>query len=169
VIARSGDNAAAARGRDDGRFRVSRGDREQVIELLKTAFVDERLTTEELDARVGQALTSRTRADLAAVTADIPAGPNVSRPPREAAQAHGQPSTRYVARHAAKASTAKPSTAKPSTARVGVAVVVAVKVMVVLSFVTSIPPLFLLLVLCCVTVVIATVARILSSLPPPEG
>jgi hypothetical protein len=174
VIARSGDNAAAARGRDDGRFRVSRGDREQVIELLKTAFVDERLTTEELDARVGQALTSRTRADLAAVTADIPAGPYVSQPPREAAQAHGQPSTRYVARHAAKASTAKastakPSTAKPSTARVGVAVVVAVKVMVVLSFVTSIPPLFLLLVLCCVTVVIATVARILSSLPPPEG
>jgi hypothetical protein len=169
VIARSGDNAAAARGRDDGRFRVSRGDREQVIELLKTAFVDERLTTEELDARVGQALTSRTRADLAAVTADIPAGPYVSQPPREAAQAHGQPSTRYVARHAAKASTAKPSTAKPSTARVGVAVVVAVKVMVVLSFVTSIPPLFLLLVLCCVTVVIATVARILSSLSPPEG
>jgi hypothetical protein len=179
VIARSGDNAAAARGRDDGRFRVSRGDREQVIELLKTAFVDERLTTEELDARVGQALTSRTRADLAAVTADIPAGPYVSQPPREAAQAHGQPSTRYVARHAAKASTAKPSTAKPSTAkpstakpstaRVGVAVVVAVKVMVVLSFVTSIPPLFLLLVLCCLTVVIVTVARILSSLSPPEG
>ena len=164
MIARSGDNAAAARGRDDGRFRVSRGDREQVIELLKTAFVDERLTTEELDARVGQALTSRTRADLAAVTADIPAGPYVSQPPREAAQAHGQPSTRYVARHAAKA-----STAKPSTARVGVAVVVAVKVMVVLSFVTSIPPLFLLLVLCCVTVVIATVARILSSLSPPES
>jgi hypothetical protein len=174
VIAGSGDNAAAARGRDDGRFRVSRGDREQVIELLKTAFVDERLTTEELDARVGQALTSRTRADLAAVTADIPAGPNVSQPPREAAQAHGQPSTRYVARHAAKPSTAKPSTAKPSTAkpstaRVGVAVVVAVKVMVVLSFVTSIPPLFLLLVLCCLTVVIVTVARILSSLSPPEG
>ena len=169
MIARSGDNAAAARGRDDGRFRVSRGDREQVIELLKTAFVDERLTTEELDARVGQALTSRTRADLAAVTADIPAGPNVGQPPREAAQAHGQPSTRYVARHAAKASTAKPSTAKASTARVGVAVVVAVKVMVVLSFVTSIPPLFLLLVLCCVTVVIATVARILASLSPPEG
>jgi hypothetical protein len=52
---------------------------------------------------------------------------------------------------------------------VGVAVVVAVKVMVVLSFVTSIPPLFLLLVLCCLTVVIATVARILSSLSPPEG
>jgi hypothetical protein len=192
VIAGSGDNAAAARGRDDGRFRVSRGDREQVIELLKTAFVDERLTTEELDARVGQALTSRTRADLSAVTADIAVGPNVSQPPREAARAHGQPSTRYVARHAkantAKASTAKASTGRASTAKVstakvspakastaratrarmGVAVVVAVKVMLVLSFVTSIPPLFLLLVLCCVTVVIATVARMLSSSSPPE-
>ena len=120
MIAGSGDNAAAALGRDDGRFRVSRGDREQVIELLKTAFVDERLTTEELDARVGQALTSRTRADLAAVTADIAVEPNVSQPPREAARAHGQPSTRYVARHA-KANTAKASTGRASTAMVSTA------------------------------------------------
>jgi hypothetical protein len=45
-----------------------------VVELLKAAFVEDRLTEEELDTRVGQALASRTYADLAAVTADIPAG-----------------------------------------------------------------------------------------------
>lgn len=49
MIAGSGDTAAAAQGRDDGRIRVSRGDREQVVELLKTAFVDDRLTRDELD------------------------------------------------------------------------------------------------------------------------
>jgi hypothetical protein len=138
-----------------------------VIELLKTAFVDDRLTREELDARVGQALAARTRADLAALTADIPAGLNVSQPPREAVQAPGRPPARYVARHAATASpaktgTAKTGTAKTGTARAGGAVAVAVKLTVVLMFVTSIPPLFLLLVSCCVTALIVTVAWIRS-------
>ena len=34
-----------------------------------------RLTSDEFDARVGQALAARTHAELAAITADIPAGP----------------------------------------------------------------------------------------------
>jgi Domain of unknown function (DUF1707) len=50
-------------------------DREQVIEALKVAFVGGRLTRDKFDAGVGRALTSRTYAELAAVTADIPAGP----------------------------------------------------------------------------------------------
>jgi hypothetical protein len=136
-----------------------------VIELLKTAFVDDRLTREELDARVGQALAARIRADLAALTADIPAGLNVSQPPRAAVQAPGRPPARYVARHAATASPAKTGTASPAktgTARAGGAVAVAVKLTVVLMFVTSIPPLFLLLVSCCVTALIVTVAWIRS-------
>jgi hypothetical protein len=54
-------------------LRASRADREWVIDLLKAAFVQGRLARDELDARIGQALTSRTRADLAAVVADIPA------------------------------------------------------------------------------------------------
>jgi Domain of unknown function (DUF1707) len=66
------ERMAAAGGR--GHMRVSRADREQVVELLKDAFVQDRLTQNELDTRVGQALASRTYADLAAVTADIPAG-----------------------------------------------------------------------------------------------
>ncbi|HLM87680.1 MAG TPA: DUF1707 domain-containing protein [Streptosporangiaceae bacterium] len=53
--------------------RASRADRERVIDLLKAAFVQDRLDRDELDARVGQALTSRTCAELAAVTADLPA------------------------------------------------------------------------------------------------
>jgi hypothetical protein len=47
--------------------------RERVIDLLKAAFVQGRLTREEFGTRVGQALESRTGADLAAVTADLPA------------------------------------------------------------------------------------------------
>jgi hypothetical protein len=57
------------------RLRAGHADREQVIEALKTAFVDGRLTKNELSARTGRALAARTYADLAALTADIPAEP----------------------------------------------------------------------------------------------
>ena len=56
-----------------GRFRASRADREQVIEVLKVAFVQGRLTKDELEARAACVFQARTYADLAAVTADIPA------------------------------------------------------------------------------------------------
>jgi hypothetical protein len=46
-----------------------------VIEALKTAFVAGRLTKDEFAARMGQALSARTYDDLAALTADLPAGP----------------------------------------------------------------------------------------------
>jgi hypothetical protein len=85
-----GDNAAAAEDRGDGRLRASRADREQVVELLKAAFVEDRLTKEELGARVEQALTSRTYADLAAVTADIPAG-LIAGQPRAPVRIQGRP------------------------------------------------------------------------------
>jgi hypothetical protein len=49
-----------------------------VIEALKSAFVDGRLTKDELAARTGRALKARTYADLAALTADLPAGPAVA-------------------------------------------------------------------------------------------
>ncbi len=70
--------AAAAAGR--GRLRTSRADREQVIDALKTAFVQDRLNRDEFDERVGQALTARTWAELAALTGDIPAGPAAALP-----------------------------------------------------------------------------------------
>ena len=55
-------------------MRASHADREQVIDMLKTAFVQGRLATDEFDLRVGQVLASRTYTDLNALTADIPAG-----------------------------------------------------------------------------------------------
>jgi hypothetical protein len=67
------DNTAAAEGQGDGHLRASHADREKVVGTLKVAFVQDRLTKEELDTRVGQAFASRTYADLAEVTADIPA------------------------------------------------------------------------------------------------
>ena len=63
--------AAGALGR--GRLRASDADREQVIETLKAAFVQGWLTRDQLGVRAGQALASRTYAELAAVTEGIPA------------------------------------------------------------------------------------------------
>jgi hypothetical protein len=65
----------ARRPADHGRMRASRADREQVIDTLKDAFVQDRLTKDEFDSRVADALASRTHADLAALTADLPASP----------------------------------------------------------------------------------------------
>ena len=62
------------------RLRASHADREQVIEVLKAAFVQGRLAKDEFDARVGQVFTARTYAELTAVTADLPAGLVTARP-----------------------------------------------------------------------------------------
>jgi hypothetical protein len=67
--------------------RVSQADRDQVIDLLKAAFVQGRLDRDEFDARIGQALVSRTCGELAAVTAGIPAGLTGALPRRPPARA----------------------------------------------------------------------------------
>ena len=74
-----------------GYLRASHVDREHVIDVLKTAFVQGMLTKAELDARVGQAFASRTHGDLAAITADLPAGLTRTPPPRKPAPAQGTP------------------------------------------------------------------------------
>jgi hypothetical protein len=63
-----------------GQFLASHADRNRVIDILKTAFVHGRLTKDELDARVARTCSSRTYAELAAVTADIPPWPYVAQP-----------------------------------------------------------------------------------------
>ena len=68
-----GDETAAAEGRGRGELRASHADREQAVSTLKAAFVQGMLAKDELDQRVGQAFASRTYAELAALTADIPA------------------------------------------------------------------------------------------------
>jgi Domain of unknown function (DUF1707) len=72
VTAGPGNEMAAGAG-GHGRLRASHADRQQVIDVLQDAFVQGMLDNDELDARVGQAFASRTYAELAALTADIPA------------------------------------------------------------------------------------------------
>ena len=85
-----GDELAAfAAGR--GRLRASHADREQVIGTLKAAFVQGMLAKDEFDLRVGQAFASRTYAELAAVTADLPAEPTAAQPPKPARAQGEQP------------------------------------------------------------------------------
>jgi hypothetical protein len=69
-------------------MRASRTDREHVIDTLKTAFVQERLTKDELAARVSRALGARTYADLDAVTAGIPVAPARAPLPQLSRSAH---------------------------------------------------------------------------------
>ena len=54
-------------------LRASHGDRDGAVEILRVAAGDGRLTAAELDERVEAALTARTRDELAALTADLPA------------------------------------------------------------------------------------------------
>ena len=71
-------------------LRTSRADRERVIDLLKAAFVQDRLTRDEFAERVGQALASRTYRELAVVTADLPAELIAAPPRRPPAQTLGR-------------------------------------------------------------------------------
>ena len=80
-MAEPGDHSTAPAGGRGG-LRASHADREHVIEVLKDAFVQGRLAHAELDARVGQALASRTYTELAALAADIPAGQAPRQPAR---------------------------------------------------------------------------------------
>src|SRR5437899_152785 len=73
-MAGPGDVAAAAAGRDRGGLRASHADRELVIGALKAAYVQGRLTEDEHGERTAQASASRSRAELAALTADLPDG-----------------------------------------------------------------------------------------------
>lgn len=51
-------------------FLASDADRELAVDALKTAFVQGALTRDELTLRTGRALTARTYAELAAITAE---------------------------------------------------------------------------------------------------
>lgn len=53
-------------------MRASDRDREQVVDRLRTAMEDGRLTTDEYVDRVGQAYQARTYGDLAPLQADLP-------------------------------------------------------------------------------------------------
>jgi hypothetical protein len=65
-----GDEVASA-----GNVRASHEDRDRVVDLLRVAAGDGRLTAAELDERLEVALTARTHGELAALTSDLPAAP----------------------------------------------------------------------------------------------
>ena len=133
--------AVAAAGRS--RLRASHADREHVIDMLKAAFVNGRVTKDEFDARVGQAFASRTYAELAAVTADIPAGKIADQPPSKTARAQARPPMS----HAAKARRC---------------LVVALAIMTVATLAPGGPALLLFAPLC-LTALMVAVAQILAS------
>ena len=54
-------------------LRASHEDRDRVVELLRVSAGDGRLTAEELDERLEQAMTARTYGELARLVADLPA------------------------------------------------------------------------------------------------
>jgi len=62
-----GDNPPSA-----GRLRASHQDRDRVIEMLRVAAGDGRLTHEELEERIEIAFSARTYGELAALTEDLP-------------------------------------------------------------------------------------------------
>jgi len=56
-------------------LRASHDDRDRVVEMLRVAAGDGRLTAEELDQRLEAALTARTYGELTALIRDLPAAP----------------------------------------------------------------------------------------------
>ena len=76
------NQAAVAR----GHLRASHADREHVIGTLKAAFVQGRLTKDELDLRIGQTFAARTYAELARLTVNIPVALIAASAPHKAAR-----------------------------------------------------------------------------------
>jgi len=66
----------------NGGVRVSDADRERSVDLLSAAFAEGRLTKDEHGARVQRAYGARTYAELAALSADLPARPLATLPPQ---------------------------------------------------------------------------------------
>jgi hypothetical protein len=79
------------------RFLASDADRERTVDILKAAFVYGTLTRDELTLRTGRALTARTYAELAGVTAGLTPGP-----PRPAPRTAPRPAMQRPRRQVSK-------------------------------------------------------------------
>jgi hypothetical protein len=62
-------------GRAQASMRAASADRERAVDVLKAGFAEGRLTQDEYNDRMGRAYAARTYGELAALTADLPAGP----------------------------------------------------------------------------------------------
>ena len=61
-------------------LRASDADRDRAVDLLRTAFVEGRLTNDEYDERVALAYSARTYGDLTRLIADLPAPAHAASP-----------------------------------------------------------------------------------------
>jgi Domain of unknown function (DUF1707) len=64
-------------------LRVSDGERDRVVELLKEHTAQGRLSLEELEERTGAAYAAKTRRQLQPLTQDLPAAADFERDQRE--------------------------------------------------------------------------------------
>ena len=64
----------AGQGMANASMRAASADRERAVDVLKAGFAEGRLTQEEYNHRMGQAYAAKTYGELAALTADLPAG-----------------------------------------------------------------------------------------------
>ena len=78
-------------------LRVSHGDRDRAVEVLRVAAGDGRVTAEELDERLEAAVTARTHGELAALTTELPAIPIPPRARRSPSQRTWPASTAMAA------------------------------------------------------------------------
>lgn len=69
---------------DRGHLRASDVDREQIVECLRRAADEGRLSADEFDERMGRTLRARTYGELDAIVADLPQEPKPSKCPRRA-------------------------------------------------------------------------------------
>ena len=80
-----------------GALRASHNDRDHVVERLRVAAGDGRLSPEELDERLERALAARTYAELAALLTDLPA-PGAAVPPATALSPGDAPAAKELIR-----------------------------------------------------------------------
>lgn len=85
MMSQPGDQVTGAWG-----LRAAHADRERAVDVLKSAFVQGRLTKDEFDARISRALAARTCAELTAITA----GPVTEGPVAEGPVTGGPPHRR---------------------------------------------------------------------------
>jgi hypothetical protein len=120
ALTQTADGLAAGTAGGRSHVGASHADREQVIGTLKAAFVQGRLAKDEFDLRVAQAFASRNYAELAVLTADLPAGLTDAAPPRRADRTQARPQM-------------------SNAAKAGICVAIAIAVPVVLSLATGAP------------------------------
>ncbi len=73
VIQSVGRAQAFTAGRERGKMRAADADRDRVVECLNMAYSEGRLSKDEYDGRLGNALSARTYADLDQLVTDLPA------------------------------------------------------------------------------------------------